>query len=100
MEMYQVICHCCGKVLLSMQEYLRQLGDANEVWRCPLCSCRAEFDDLYAEASERRHEFAVGQYVSFHRETYKLVGFETVEAAKAHGDRVFLILSDGIEEVE
>jgi hypothetical protein len=99
MPEYQVLCEQCGPSRISYQEYMRQLTNVYSRWKCPVCEQEAEWDDFYGELVERTGEFHAGEYVSFHRETYHLKAFRSHEEAQAHGDRVFLILSDGIEEV-
>jgi len=43
----------CGPVLLSEQEYMRQMTRADDRWCCPRCGGLAEFDDAYFE---KRHD--------------------------------------------
>lgn len=57
-EYARVICHGvdpeigmtgCGPVLLTYQEYDRQMNNPNATWRCPRCRGDASFDDEYWE---------------------------------------------------
>lgn len=33
----------CGRVVLTQEQYERQLFVASKTWRCPICRCEAEW---------------------------------------------------------
>lgn len=46
---YAVICREHGRVLLTEDEYTRQLCKPDALWRCPKCGDDAQFDDVHYE---------------------------------------------------
>lgn len=39
----------CGEVLISEQEYMKQMSRPNAGWHCPQCAGLVNFDDDYFE---------------------------------------------------
>jgi hypothetical protein len=55
---YRLWCPVHGGVYLTNDEYMRQMLNANDHWRCPVCMARSRFDDknyedhMYPEEDE------------------------------------------------
>jgi predicted RNA-binding Zn-ribbon protein involved in translation (DUF1610 family) len=61
---YRVICPDCGPVLLTKEEYNRQLDSADAPWTCPKCG-RTDlvfFDNAYAEQVD---DYIGSEYYAF-----------------------------------
>ena len=47
--------YSCGKVVLSEDQYIRQMDRPDSLWSCPTCGSTADFDDV---AFEELHNIA------------------------------------------
>ena len=47
----------CGRVVLTVEEFNRQMNNPDAFWKCPVCACGVMFDDTnYAAWYERNRE--------------------------------------------
>lgn len=54
---YGVICHTHGFQGLTRFEYMRQLDDADSLWKCPICGDASQWDDdRYETMTDERFE--------------------------------------------